>query len=121
MRSATHLRGSTLNWWLSGLRRTGCTNRPPVVQAHATNRLVQVASARITWKRGKRPGSLASTSLAQSLLRLPKGLDVGCVNDHGQEQPGNIHNDVVPAFRHPLARVIAARPLFLVSLATGCR
>ena len=41
-------------------------------------------------------------------------LDVGCVNDHGQEQPSSIHYDVALASRHLLARVIAARPPFSV-------
>ena len=43
-------------------------------------------------------------------------LNVGCVNHHGQEEPGGIHYDVALASRHPLARVIAPGPPFSVVL-----
>ena len=65
---------------------------------------------------GKRPSSLARSSLAKSLLSLPKGLGVDCVNDHGHKQPGGIHYDVALASRHPFTGVIAARPPFSVIL-----
>ena len=41
-------------------------------------------------------------------------LNVGGVNDYGQEQPGGVHYDVALASRHLFARVIAARPPFPV-------
>ncbi len=41
-------------------------------------------------------------------------LNVGGVNDHGQDQTRGVHYYVALASRHPLARVIAARPPFSV-------
>ena len=41
-------------------------------------------------------------------------LDVGGMNHHVQEQSSGVHYDVALASRHPLARVIAARPPFSV-------
>ena len=43
-------------------------------------------------------------------------LDVGGVNDHGQEQPGGVHYNVALAPGHLFAGVVAARPPFSVVL-----
>ena len=54
------------------------------------------------------------TGLAPSLLSLPKGLDVGRVDHHRQQQSHGIYDDMPLASGDFLACVIAPRPPFSV-------
>ena len=56
---------------------------------------------------GNRPSSLAQHQSGPVPV-----LDVGGVNDHGQEQPSGVHYDVALAPGHLFAGVVAARPPF---------
>ena len=120
VRSTTRLRGNTSNpcppgrLAISKLQPVSAATQPISFPAYPP-------SVQIKLSLGNLPASLPVTSLAPSLLSLPKGLDISRVYGNGQQQSHSVYDDMPLSSEDLLAGIAAPRPLFPRSRRSGCR